>query len=76
MLISVNEKLSVQKYSNLHNVQWICYEPLENTGAKKRNIWKKMTGLMSTCEMRSWISKSYPGNDHAMAFQTVAGRTC
>ena len=72
MLININENLSVQKYSNLNNTQWICYEPLENTSRKKRRPWKHITGLMSTCEMDSWLSKNYPEYEHAITFRSIS----
>lgn len=72
MLVNISNTLCVSKHSALQNEKWICYEPCENINNKKRQAWKRITGLMSACGMHSWLAENYPGSDHANAFLTIA----
>ena len=74
MLINLNSHLSVAKHHTQSNEQWICYEALSGMQSQKRQAWKKVTGLMSTQNMHSWLSKSYPESNHAGNFLTISNR--
>jgi len=70
MLISINNDLSVQMYPNPDNTQWICYEPLPQSDDRKRRPWKRVTGLMSTSGMHSWLQDNHP--EDAAVFQAIS----
>lgn len=74
MLLNISNTLCVSKHSALHNASWICYEPCIDANNKKRQTWKRVTGLMSACGMHSWLSEQYPDATHAKTFLSIANR--
>ncbi|WP_027858604.1 hypothetical protein [Marinobacterium jannaschii] len=71
MLITISDNLSVQRFNNPHNTQWTCFGHFDQSENHKRRSWKKMTGLMSTDAMHSWLDKNYPETDHASHFRNI-----
>ena len=74
MLLNISNTLCVSKHQALHNSTWICYEPCIDASNKKRQTWKRITGMMSVCGMHSWLSEKYPDAAHANTFLSIANR--
>ncbi len=74
MLLNISNTLCVSKHASLHHANWICYEPCIDANNKKRQTWKRVTGLMSVRGMHSWLSEQYPDDSHAKAFLSIANR--
>ena len=74
MLLNISNTLCVSKHPALHNSTWICYEPCIDASNKKRQTWKRVTGLMSECAMHHWLAEQYPEQGHAKLFLSIAQR--
>ncbi len=74
MLVNISNTLCVSKHSALQHAKWICYEPCTDLNNKKRQTWKRVTGLMSECGMHTWLSEQYPESGHASMFLSIANR--
>lgn len=72
MLINITQDICVSKHSNAHNDQWICYSPASGSELRKRPVWQRTSGLMSTSAMHSWLRTQYPETNMASVFGKIA----
>jgi hypothetical protein len=64
MLENLNEQVCVSRHTNKDQNLWACYEPIErhpnsNNPYGKRQMWKRLTGLLTTSEMYCYLEKNY-----------------
>ncbi len=59
MLENLNETLCVSKHLGKSQSFWSCYEPLAVQRPSKRQVWKRLTGLLSTSEMQVYLSRNH-----------------
>jgi len=71
MLINITNDLCVKKLSSKLHTQWACYIPELEPNNHKRCLWKKVSGIMSTLDMKQWLKKEYPENSHSEVFSDI-----
>ena len=74
MLVNITPNLCVSRHAALQHAKWICYAPCSEPNHKKRQTWKRVTGVMSECAMHHWLSEQYPEQSHAKLFLSIAQR--
>lgn len=71
MLINMNNVLSVKKHEANGYTQWVCFTSDPNSKDKKRPLWKKATGLMSSTDITSWLKSEYPESGMSEKFSEM-----
>lgn len=72
MLKHLNECVCVSKYAGKDQALWACYEPSSVSRYSKRQVWKRLTGLLSTSEMQRYLKKNYPSSEVSDNFISFA----
>jgi len=72
MLEHLNEGVCVSRHPSNNQNRWACYEPFEVKLKGKRTTWKRLTGLLSTSEMKSFLDKSYSSIEISKKFISIS----
>ena len=73
MIINISNDIRVSKHlGQQQQNSWICYEPLEGNNLRKKPLWKRTTGLMSTSTMYNWLQTNYADPHIAQQCKNVA----
>lgn len=72
MLKHLNERVCVSQYAGKDQALWACYEPSNVSRYSKRQVWKRLTGLLSTSEMQRYLEKNYPSSEVSDTFNSFA----
>lgn len=68
MLINISNALSVKKHYANGYTQWVGFTSDSSNQNKKRPLWKKATGLMSSADIMSWMQSEYPDSGMSESF--------
>lgn len=75
MLENLTPDICVSHYANTDQELWICYEPLTIQAHSKRQVWKRLTGLLSTSEMRDFLGGHYHSEEISKKFYSLSEKT-
>lgn len=74
MVVNLTETIQISKHIGHGEDAWMCYEPLENDGSQKKPLWKRVTGMMPSDAMYSWLQAHQADNGQAAElFRELAG---
>lgn len=71
MLINMNSALSVKKHEANGYTQWVGYVSDPGSLNKKRPMWKKATGMMSSSDIMGWLQSEYPESGMSEKFSDM-----
>lgn len=71
MLINMSSALSVKKHQANGYTQWVGFTSDPESKDKKRPMWKKATGLMSSADIMSWMQSEYPDSGVSEKFSEM-----
>ena len=72
MLKNLNERVCVSQYAGKDQALWACYEPFNASSYSKRQVWKRLTGLLSTSEMQRYLEKNYHSSEVSDSFTSIS----
>lgn len=72
MLKNLSERVCVSQYSGKDQALWACYEPSCGAKYSKRQVWKRLTGLLSTSEMQRYLEKNYSSSEVLDSFDSIS----
>ena len=72
MLKHLNERVCVSEYAGKDQTLWACYEPSNSSRYTKRQVWKRLTGLLSTAEMQRYLDKNYRSSEVLDSFTSIS----
>lgn len=72
MLENLNETVCVSKHFGQEQSLWSCYEPLKKQGHSRRQVWKRLTGLLSTSDMEMHLEQKYNSREITEKFNTIS----
>lgn len=70
MLINISNALSVKKHEANGYIQWVGFIA-DQDNHKKRPMWKRATGLMSSADIMSWLKTEYPQSGMSEKFSEM-----
>lgn len=72
MLENLNGQICVSRHIGKDQDLWACYEPLTAVSPSRRQMWKRLTGLLSKTEMAHYLQKQYDSPEISNNFSTVS----
>ncbi|WP_415897025.1 hypothetical protein [Neptuniibacter sp. QD57_21] len=72
MLEYINDALCVSRFPRQENDLWACYKPSLECTDRKRQTWKRITTLLSTIEMQSYLHKHYEEESISETFVRIS----
>lgn len=71
MLINISNALSVKKHETNGYTQWVGFTSDPENSDKKRPLWKRATGLMSSTDISCWLKAEYPDSGLSEKFSEM-----
>jgi len=72
MLENLNGQICVSRHIGQDQDLWTCYEPLTSGSQSRRQMWKRLTGLLSTAEMANYLQEQYHSQEVSNNFSSVS----
>lgn len=72
MLENLSRQISVSRHIGQGQDLWTCYEPLTSASQSRRQMWKRLTGLLSTTEMACYLKEQYRSPEVSRNFSLVS----
>ncbi len=73
MLENLNDHICVSRFSGKEDDLWACYEPLSTQ--TKRQMWHRVTGLLSTSEMHTHLDMHYHDSQLVDQFDSISAKS-
>ena len=74
MLENLTPDVCVSRCKSTEQALWICYEPLTVQAHSKRQVWKRLTGLLSTSDMQVFLGGQYQSEEISQKFSSLSGK--
>lgn len=72
MLENLSGHICVSRHMGQNQALWTCYEPLTSDSQSRRQMWKRLTGLLSTAEMAHYLQEQYHSSEVSNNFSSVS----
>lgn len=71
MLENLTPDVCVSRSISTEQKLWICYEPLAIQAHSKRQVWKRLTGFLSTSDMQRFLGR-YQSEEILTSFNSLS----
>lgn len=72
MLENLTPEVCVSRCISTEQELWICYEPLTIQAHSKRQVWKRLTGFLSTSDMQTFLEEHYQSEEVLTNFNSLS----